>query len=692
MNILLVEDNPGDAKLLRLMLMDAETSFEFTHTHRLSDALLKIDFMSESKQFDVILLDLSLPDSQGIDTFLHIQSQAPEIPVVVLTGLDDLALASKLALAGAQDYLVKGYVDSSLLLRSIHYAIERKKTVENLRLAAKVFECVLEAIVITDAASQIVNINRAFTKITGYSQEAAVGQHVAQLLRSEKHSEEFVQALWQGIQKNGQWQDEVWNRRKSGEIFPSWMSISEVRNAKGTLVNYVTVFTDISNIKLSEERFRHLAHHDTLTGLPNRLFFNDRLNQAILHANRLKTGVAVMFIDLDRFKTINDTLGHACGDLLLQSVAKRLVSCIRESDSVGRLGGDEFAIILSDIGKKEDIDTIAQKILDTLSEPLLLEGNEILSSASIGIAYHSSTHSSADKLLEQADMAMYHAKGMGRNVFQYYSMEMGNETYERLEFELSVRKALERDEFVMYYQPQMQLDNKEIIGVEALLRWKHPTRGLVQTSDFIPLLEETGLIIPVGEWVLKTACRQCKAWMDAGSPSVGVAINLTAKQFKHKDIAELIGRILVETGMPPQFLELELSKHIVMENQEKSLSTIRHIKDLGVRIAIDDFGTGASSLNTINRLKIDTLKIDRSLLMNIEEDGDSAIFAKLLLSLAQNLHLRSVAEGVETPEQLAFLLKNQCTEVQGFLFSHPMPAEELSSLLKNQIRIKTATQ
>ena len=683
MNILLVEDNPGDARLLRLMLMDSGCAFEITHTHRLSDALQEIDAKSDSKRYDVILLDLSLPDSQGIDSFLRIQSRAPEIPVVVLTGFDDLALASELALVGAQDYLVKGYVEANLLLRSIHYAIERKKTEESLRLAAKIFECMLEGIVIVDATSKIINVNRAFTKITGYAQDDAIGKNI-DLLRSAKRSIGFLKSLWNGIRENGQWQGEVWGRRKDGDTFPTWTSISEVRNSKGNLVNYVIVFTDISNIKHSEERFRHLAHHDALTGLPNRLFFNDRLNQAVSHANRKKTWIAVMFIDLDHFKMINDTLGHAFGDRLLQSVATRLVSCVRESDSVVRLGGDEFAVILSDIGKKQDIDAIAQKLLDSIYEPVLLEDVEILLSASIGIAFHPESQGVAGNLLEQADMAMYHAKGMGRNAYRYYSVEMANETQKRLELESSVRLALEREEFLLVYQPQMRLDNREIIGVEALLRWNHPTRGLIQPLDFIPFLEESGLIIPVGEWVLRTACRQCKAWMEAGSTPILMAINLTAKQFKCKDIDKMIGKILNETGMPPQCLELELNKHIVMENQEKSLSTIRNIKSLGVRIAIDDFGTGDSSINAINRLKIDTLKIDRSLLVNIGEDSDSASLAKLILALARSLHLRSIAEGVETDEQLEFLNECQCTEAQGFLLNTPMPADELATLLRQQ--------
>ncbi|WP_297462893.1 diguanylate cyclase [Ferrovum sp.] len=422
MKLLLVEDNPGDARLLNLMLLGESPPIELVHCESLSGALMVIEESRVSSPFDAILLDLSLPDSQGVETFHRIHEVAPDVPIVILTALNDKTIASRLASLGAQDYLVKGFVEADLMIRSLHYAIERKKTEVGLKMVSKVFECMLEGIIMVDSGLLITHVNQAFTNIMGYQAEEVIGRPV-QMLMSDRQENTFS-TLWNILTTQGSWQGEVWQRRKSGEIFPSHMSASEVSRSKRESSRFVIVFSDISDIKLSEERLHYLAHHDPLTGLPNRLFLNDRLEQAILHGKRQKTSVTVMFIDIDHFKQINDSMGHAAGDLLLRTTAERLVMAIRETDTVARLGGDEFSIILTDINQSTDLEAIAKKILDAVSQPVSLqELGKVQLSVSIGIASHHA-ELSADELLENADTAMYVAKKAGRNQFRFFNSHL----------------------------------------------------------------------------------------------------------------------------------------------------------------------------------------------------------------------------------------------------------------------------
>jgi diguanylate cyclase (GGDEF)-like protein/PAS domain S-box-containing protein len=679
MKILLIEDNAGDVGLLRLILAETETPVDLIHSENLAGALERL----QRERFDVILLDLWLPDGYGTAAFAKIYGTAPSVPIVVLTGLDDEALADQLVSAGAQDYLVKGYADAKLLMRSIRYAIERKKAQEKLMLAAQVFESTLEGIIITDGDARILSVNKAFTAITGYAQEEVVGQN-PRLFGSERHDATFFEQMWAALASSGQWQGEIWNRRKDGEIFPAWMNVSAVGAANGTTSHYVAVFTEITNLKLSEERLHYLAHYDALTGLPNRVLLHDRLNHAMARARRTDKLMAVMFLDLDRFKIINDTLGHHVADELLRAMAERLKSCVRESDTVARLSGDEFSIILENLAHREDAELVSQKILQALSSAFQLENHEIFVTASIGIAIYPGAHCDEEKLLENADVAMYYAKDHGRNNYQFYTASMNARSLERLKLETDLRHALDREEFVLYYQPQFDVNLGRIVGVEALIRWQHPERKLIAPVEFVPLLEETGLIVPVGEWVLRTACRQCKTWQDEGHADLRMAVNLSARQFKQPNLAETIAQILAETGLDSTFLELELTESIVMENSEETIRTLQRFKSMGIKIALDDFGTGASSLAYLKHFPIDTLKVCHSFVINIAHDEKDAAIAAAVIALANNMNLNSVAEGVETCEQLEFLKFQQCHEMQGYLFSKPLPAEALTNLLREK--------
>ncbi len=680
MNILLIEDHKPYVVLLRELLTEyRKQPFYLVHAECLEDGLALL----KQGHFDAILLDLSLPDTYGHDTFKRLHQQAPNLPIIVLTGIDDEELAIQLAQAGAQDYLVKSDLNMGILHRSIHYAIERKRVEDKLRLSATVFESTLEGILITDAKTNIISVNQALCSITGYCTEEFIG-NTPNILKSERHNHVFFRQLWDILNKTGQWRGEIWNRRKNGEIFPTWVNISAVPSHSAVdTSHYVAVFTEITELKLSEERLNFLAHHDPLTGLPNRLLFHDRLEQAILQVQRNKCMIGIMFLDLDRFKIINDTLGHLVGDELLVAVAERLRRCAREIDTIARLGGDEFAVIITQIAQEEDVGQVAQKIIQTLSSVYSVGGYEVFITASIGITLYPGIDNDRDKLLENADVAMYQAKQYGRNNYQFYSTDMNAVAFERLMLETDLRRALERHEFVLYYQPQIDMQSGKVLGVEALMRWQHPELGLVSPLEFIPLLEETGLILPVGEWVIRTACRQTRDWLDAGFPPLTMAVNLSARQFRQPDLTEMIEQILHEFDIPPALLELELTESVMMDNMKRTVEILEKLKHLGIKIAIDDFGTGVSSLGYLKHFPIDTLKLSYDFVLNLPMDSADASIASAVISLARNMQLSSVAEGVENQEQMDFLRHQDCERIQGFLFSRPIPPDQMTTLLTN---------
>jgi diguanylate cyclase (GGDEF)-like protein/PAS domain S-box-containing protein len=557
---------------------------------------------------------------------------------------------------------------------------ERRRAEEQVRVAASALESTAEGVMICDAERRIVSVNKAFTQITGYVPQEVLGLRPG-FMRSAKQGDEFYEQIWRQIAETGRWQGEVWRRRKNGETYPEWRSVSTLKDETGTTTHHVMVFTDVSRFKQDEARLEFLAHHDALTGLPNRALFRDRCQEAVLRARRRETRLGLMFIDLDHFKQINDSLGHDVGDLLLQSVTERLRECIRESDTVARLGGDEFTILLDELQESQDAAPIAEKLLAAIARPFAVGGHELFISASVGISFYPSDGDDVQTLLKNADAAMYRAKALGRNTYQFFAAEMNTEVSERLKLTNSLRLALERNEFLLEYQPIVDLASGKINALEALLRWNHPELGVVPPNRFISLAEDSGLIVPIGEWVLGKACAQMKAWQTTGIAPRRIAVNLSVRQFKQRDLAQRIQAILQETGLASHFLELEITESMVMEDPAATERVLDRLHDMGIQLAVDDFGTGYSSLSYLKQFPIDFLKIDRSFVQDIPNDRDDVAIARAIIALARALELRVIAEGVETEEQRAFLEAEGCEEAQGYLLGRPIGAEETELFL-----------
>ncbi|WP_428605342.1 EAL domain-containing protein [Sedimenticola sp.] len=568
------------------------------------------------------------------------------------------------------------YHEGSMVLTArVRDISERKLREEEVRLAASVFNGTTEAIVITDARGVILQVNRAFSDITGFTPEEAIGK-TPRILRSNYHNDAFYQTFWDNLTRAGGWQGEIWNRRKNGEAHPVWQNISAIRDAAGDIVQYISIFSDITDKKLSEQRIEHLAHYDVLTDLPNRVLFTERCEHALSRARREGHQLVVMFLDLDRFKHINDSLGHPVGDRLLQQVADRLIKLIREEDTVARLGGDEFVVVLEDVTDTHVVAPIAEKLLKAFNEPFNLDENQLHISSSIGIAIFPTDGQDVTTLVRNADAAMYRAKESGRNNYQFYTREMTVSANERVLLENSLRQAVEQQQLVLHYHPQYVLDGGQLVGYETLVRWQHPEMGLVAPDRFIPLAEETGVILALGEWVLRKACFQAKAWLDAGYQFGSVAVNVSGSQIERGNIVDLVKQVLWETHLPAHLLELEITENFIIQHAEQAISTLDGLRDIGVSLAIDDFGTGYSSLSYLKRLPINKLKIDRSFVHDIPDGKFDTAITRAVIALGKGLSLRVIAEGVETPSQRDFLLAEGCHEAQGFLYTEPLPAEE----------------
>ncbi len=558
---------------------------------------------------------------------------------------------------------------------------ERREAEGRLELTAKVFDNTNEAIVITDRANRIVDVNAAFTRITQYPPGEALGQDPG-FMKSGRHDRAFYSAMWHALWKEGRWQGEIWDRRKNGEVYPKWLTIDTVRDEQGEITHCIGVFSDISTLKTAEERLEHLAFHDTLTGLPNRHLFRNRLEHELNGTEREKRKIAVLFIDLDNFKDVNDTLGHAVGDQLLVEMARRIQGCVREEDTVARMGGDEFTVILSNIDRKKGLVRAVNAALEAIRAPVRIDGHDITAGASIGIAIHPDDGKDFTTLTKNADAAMYQAKENGRNSFEFYRPEIQAAAMQRLAMEQDLRNALEQDEFHFHFQPLVDLHGGKVTGMEALLRWRNAKGENIPPDAFIPVAEETGLIVPLGLWGLRTACGKARIWADRGHDDFRVAVNLSVRQFRQGSLADTVRRTLEETGLAAQFLELEVTESMVMENMDLVVGSLQELREMGVHISMDDFGTGYSSLSHLKRLPIHTLKIDRSFVRDLTTDPDDRAIVLAIISLAHNLNLKVVAEGVENPAQLEFLKKNGCDVAQGYLFSRPLPAEDFGGFLK----------
>jgi diguanylate cyclase (GGDEF)-like protein/PAS domain S-box-containing protein len=816
--VLLVEDDPADARLIQDALAGTGNSpFRVEWVRHVSDALERL----AGEGFEVILLDLSLPDSKGLDAFDQVFQAAPDSLILVLSGLTDEDTALQAMERGAHDYFSKGHVDAHWLPRALRYVIDRKTARGALQNSEARFRAMSDAsplgIFVSDAAGSCIYTNAAYHTISGLTLEQTLGTNWSMAIHPEDR--ERVLAEWRVVARDqAPFQTEfrflqedesiVWTRvnsaamldgkksfglvqtvediterkaaeftlrvaeenlfmekeraqvtlnsigdavlttdllgqvtylnqvaetmtgwscedalgRPISEVFtildgttretganPMLRAIAEdravglakdsvlirrdglelaiedsaapIHNRDGRVTGAVIVFHDVSESRAMALEMAHLAQHDFLTSLPNRLLLSERMVHAISLAKRHKQQVGLLFLDLDNFKHINDSLGHAIGDQLLQSVARRLVECVRTTDTVCRQGGDEFVILLAEIGQPQDAAHVAETLRAALDMPHLIDGHELHISLSIGISVFPDDGADVDTLMQSADTAMYHAKASGRNNYQFFKSEMNTRAVRRLFIEKSLRRALKQGEFLLHYQPKIDLASGALTGAEALIRWQDPDLGLVYPAQFVPIAEENGLIVPVGRWVLREACRQVQAWLDAGLRAVPVSVNISAVEFRHEGFLAGVAQILKETGLAPRYLELEMTESILMRNGESSALALEALQAMGVQLAIDDFGTGYSSLSYLKRFPIDTLKIDQSFVRDIVTDADDANIVAAVIGMGKSLKQRVVAEGVETHAQLAFLRARHCDEGQGFHFSHPVSAEDFAHLL-----------
>ncbi len=576
----------------------------------------------------------------------------------------------------AEDGRVRGAV---VVFRDV---TERRRAEDKLRLAAKVFETTAEGIIVCNGDFCVTAVNPAFTEITGYAAEEALGRLPQFLTEADAG---LRAAIEEAVESRGRWEGELWSRRKDGRKCAERLAVSSVSDAPGASRQYVVVFSDITQRKMDEERIRYQANYDALTALPNRTLFLDRLQQALAAAARSGERVGLMFVDLDGFKLVNDTLGHEAGDALLREAAKRLQDCVRAGDTVARLGGDEFTVIMPNLGSARNAPAVAQRIIQSLCQPFHLEDRDAFVSASIGITSYPDDGGDSQTLLKNADAAMYRAKEQGKATYQFFTAELNRENHVRLAIKNGLDMALERQEFVLYYQPKVSLATDAITGVEALLRWRNKDMGMVDPSRFIPVMEETGMIAPVGEWVMEAACRQYRAWREQGLPDLRVAVNLSVRQIRQPGLAKTVQDVLDRTGVPPAGLELEITESMIMKDTERAVTTLQELHEMGVTLAIDDFGTGYSSLSYLKRFPLHTIKIDRSFVRDLATDSDDVEIVRTIISMGHSLRRRVVAEGVETKRQREALRQLRCDEIQGYLISAPVPPERLDALLREGV-------
>lgn len=646
--------------------------------------------------------DLQVPLDESWESFLA-RVDADDRAHVVATLLDALACGEAVHIEFRTDSTnmephfleanVKAYPSSSTERRIVGVlqdVTERHKSEESLRQSSAVFHTAAEAIVIANAQRRIAAVNAAFTRITGYSEAEVQGFEIDVLLRVQRgtlDSEGFFAEL--AASKDGYWQGEVRCQRRNGDYFPAWQSLSVVHNAVRQVSNFVIAFSDVSEIHVAEEKLKHLAHHDPLTGLPNRLLFDDRLDQAIELAHRQQQHCLLLFLDLDSFKVVNDTLGHTMGDELLRVVASRLRDLLRGTDTIARLGGDEFVILAGSTSQEYAAD-LAQKILNAVRAPIALAGEPITVSGSIGIAVYPDNGNDRHLLMRAADIAMYSAKAAGRNRYHFYSQDMATHSNERLNLEQGLRRAIEENQLQLHYQAQVDLTSGHVFGVEALVRWPHPEFGMISPVRFIPIAEESGVIDGLGRWVLERACREVRGLSDAGGQQLRLAVNVSAREFMRDDFIATVNETLIRTGFPATALELEITES-TLQVLERSVEIIGELKALGISISIDDFGTGYSSLSVLRDLPIDRIKIDRSFIHDLPENPDRIAIIKAMVALAASLHMEIIVEGIERPEQAQTLQRMGCQAGQGFLFSQPISHAQLVDLLTSGVLAKQAS-
>ena len=707
-NILVVDDNDGKRLALLSVLESLNQNCVTAESGR--DALRCL----LEQEFAVILLDVRMPEMDGFETARLIRSRqrTERTPIIFITayvrGETDMLEAYSL---GAVDFIftpiipeilrakVSVFVELAQQIKAIKQheehlerlvehrtaaltaeIAERRQAEVSIRKLSSAIEKVADSIFITDADGVIEYVNNAFVIVTGYAREEAIGQS-PRIIKSGSHDDKFYAHIWESLRRGEVYRNVIVNRRKDGQLYHEAVTITPLADTEGNITHYITSGKDMSESIQAQERLHHLAHHDVLTGLPNRMLFVERLKHALQRASHRKRAVAVMFIDMDRFKMVNDTLGHEAGDQLLQAMAKRLRTCVREGDTIARFGGDEFAGLLNDVASPEDVSSIVGKFLEALALPFTIDGHELFIGGSIGISLYPDDGADTQTLMKNADTAMYCAKQRGGNSSEFYYAGMNENAMARLGLETGLRHAFDRREFSVRYQPQIDLSTEQTIGFEALLRWERPDAAPVTPEEFVPVLEETGLIVGVGEWMLRTVCEQHRAWRDAGLSAPRVAVNISSRQFEASDLSGNLQRIIDETAMPAAYLELEITESILMKNAKHDIDTLQALSTSGMRFAIDDFGTGYSSLTYLKRFPIDILKIDQAFVRDITDNGDDAAIVRAIITMAHSLGIQTLAEGVETREQLEFLRQQGCDFAQGYYFSEPLAADEVERFL-----------
>ena len=690
--LLIAADADEAARVLGELGSVTQESFEIQWVTELSRGIERL----RDGGVSAAVLDLNLSDSQGLETFNQLFEVAPDLPILILSEAGTEEIARQAVHLGAYDYLINQQADGYRLRRTVRTMIDRHALeavrVEN-ELATTTLNLIGEGILRTDADGNVTYLNRFAEKMTGWSRAEARGRPFADVLRLIDNisgaSLDDAVAIALQADKTASGMTSSINCtlvRRDGEEFGIESRVAIIHDQDGNAVGAVVAFRDVSAARVASLEMSRVAQHDVLTNLPNRALFNDRLSQAISLAERQSKQLAVLFVDLDQFKRINDSLGHSVGDRLLRSVARRLVACVRRTDTVSRLGGDEFLILLSQIEHSEDAAITARKILRAVAAPHVIDSKSLDVNVSIGGSTYPADAQNAETLVSYADVAMYEAKQQGRNSYQFFRTDMRARMATRVALERDLRCALGRNEFRLHYQPKVNFQTGQCTGMEALLRWQHPERGLLSAATFVPIAEECGLIVAIGQWVLLEACRQARAWSDLGLKVLPVAVNVSAVEFRARDFLSGIRAVLIATGLDPQDLELELTEGVLMQDAESAVVTLLALKAMGVKLAVDDFGTGFSSFTYLRRFPVDTLKVDKSFVHEITEDSDGTTIVNAMINIGKSLKQRVVAEGVETRSQLDFLQRHGCNEGQGYYFSHPITAEQVEKLFNTEVQ------
>ncbi len=717
--VMVVDDDEDVHKLTQLVLRDLRfegQSLALLHAYSAAEAYTLI---SEHPETAVLLLDVVMEtDHAGLDLVRDIRNglrnhlvriilrtgqagQAPEFKVIAEYDINDYREKTELTsqkLVAAVIIALRGFRDLCTIQQ---LSRAQQETEERFKIAASVFEGAMseaeeqlsvtrmvlehavEGVMITDQQGVILAINPAFSTITGYSEAEAVGK-TPRMLRSNRQDESFYNLLWKSIHTQGYWKGELWNRRKDGEAYLQFTTITAIPDSTGKATRYIAVFHDLTPLQARDQALHYAGQHDSLTGLPNRELFMDRLAQAIGHASRKSTKLLVLFFDIDRFQNINNRLSHICGDQLLQEIAGRLKEFIREGDTLARVAGDSFAFILREIKQPEDALVVVNKLVKALSQPFVIAQNELFISVSVGITLYPDDAEHPLALVKNAEIALTRAKNAGRDTYRFYKSEMGEHVDRRLLLEKNLRLAMEKQEFILHYQPKVALKNRKVIGMEALVRWNHPQSGMISPGEFIPVAEESGLIIPMGQWILTEACRQTRAWLDAGHGPLKVAVNLSTRQFRQPGLYDMIADTLQTTGLPPASLELEITESMMVEDVEEAIKVLTRLHSLGLSITMDDFGTGYSSLSYLKRFPIQTIKIDQSFVRDLPNHEDDMAIVRTIIAMGKSLRLLVVAEGVETQEQWNFLEESQADEIQGYFYSRPLSADAFVCFLQEK--------